>query len=85
MKVNEPVIDNNYMVLIPTRINDKLIRDTDRMMKHGLLGIADTISLSKVITSKRLRENMVNLALDRIYGQPLKELISKDDACMTEF
>ena len=41
MQVNRPVVDEDLNVLVPTQIKLGTIRATDRLIKHGLLGLAD--------------------------------------------
>ena len=84
MQVNKPVIDNNYMVLVPTRVTDKTIRATDRLMKHGLLGIADSVSLNRVLENAQTRLHLIKKAIGSTYTKETIAKLIADKALMDE-
>ncbi len=41
MQIDEPVIDSEYYVSVPTEVRQGEIRDTDRIISKGFLAIND--------------------------------------------
>ena len=81
MQVNEPVVDKDLMVLVPTQITPGRIRDTDRPMKFGVLGLNDEYTLDEVVDKKTVRYVVLKHAIESTYhGNIIAKLMGNEPA-----
>jgi hypothetical protein len=81
MQVNQPVVDKDLMVLVPTQITPGRIRDTDRPMKFGVLSLNDEYTLDEVVDKKPVRYVVLKHAVESTYhGNIITKLTSSEPA-----
>jgi len=75
------VVDKDLMVLVPTQITQGRIRDTDRPMKFGVLGLNDDYTLDEVVDNDQVRYLLLKHAVESTYhGGIIAKLMSSDPA-----
>ena len=81
MQVNQPVVDKDLMVLVPTQITQGRIRDTDRPMKFGVLGLNDDYTLDEVVDNDQVRYFLLKHAVESTYhGGIIAKLMGNEPA-----
>ena len=79
MQVNKPVVDENLMVLVPTQIKPGKIRATDRLFKHGLLGLADDKKIEDIIEEDGVRAMLLRNAIRDTYSSRISNKLATDE------
>lgn len=81
MQVNQPVVDKDLMVLVPTQITPGRIRDTDRPMKFGVLSLNDDYTLDELVDKKPVRYVVLKHAVESTYhGNIITKLMGNEPA-----
>jgi hypothetical protein len=75
------VVDKDLMVLVPTQITQGRIRDTDRPMKFGVLGLNDDYTLDEVVDNDQVRYLLLKHAVESTYhGGIIAKLMGNEPA-----
>jgi hypothetical protein len=84
MQVNRPVVDEDLNVLVPTQIKLGTIRATDRLIKHGLLGLADGKRVEDILEIENVRKLLLRNAIQDTFVSRISNRLPNKPQAMEE-